>query len=240
MELVASTGGAATASLRKAILLYGTDERGGGVNFATVHDVAPKTATIMPGVSLTSEALSDALNALADGVGERRWRAVDTRVIASGPGLVAWWSPEQPRHVHFDESSGLASGSATQPPMFWVAYRKTLHVYSLAKNERPTLDTQLCQSTHYNVYQEGNVCLGTSVVPADLEPGQYEQMFFESRFTHPHGGPDWQTTMRGGSAALWKKLLKEQGKKPFPMQYLAPAKRSIEQVLDKVCGTRSK
>lgn len=239
MNLVASTGEAGTATLRQAILLYG-NESSGDVLFATLHEVAKKTATIQPGVSLTSEALSDALNALADGVGERRWRSVDTRVIASGPGLVAWWSPEQARHVHFGGPSGLSSGLAMQPPMFWVAYRKTLHVYSLGKSERPTLDAPLYQATHYNVYTDGNVCLGSSVIPSDLDPLQYEKMFFESRFTHPHGGPDWQTTMRGGSAALWRKLLKEQGKKPFPTQYLAPAKRSIKQVLDNVCGTRSR
>jgi PRTRC genetic system protein B len=239
MELVASTGGAATATLQRAILLYG-DAHNHTVKFATVHDVDKKTAMIMPGAPLTSEALGDALSALADGVGDRRWRAIDTRVIASGPGLVAWWSPEQVRHVHFHESSGMASGPAMQPAMFWVAYRKDLHVYTLAKSERPTMDTTLCPSIHYNIFQGGKVCLGSSVMPSDLEPAQYEQMFFESRFTHPNGDVKWQTHFEGGMPALWRKLLAEGGKKAFPKKALLRSKLTVEQALDNACGGKER
>jgi PRTRC genetic system protein B len=237
MELHIASGGASSASIQKAILLYGAGP-GAGFTFATVHQVDSSDGTIQPGEALTTEALSDALSSLSDGVGERRWQSIDTRFIASGPGLMAWWSPKQTRHMFFDKSSGIESGLAAQPAMFWVAYRRSVFVFALEKDKRPTLGTSLCQPVHYNVFSGGQLCAGSSVMPAELNAAGYERMFFESVFTHPNNGVNWQTSHRGGVQALWRKLTKEKGTKPFPVEALKPLGKTVEQVLDSVTSSR--
>lgn len=239
MDLIACTNQADSAVLTRAILLYSPGAGGSNTfNFATVHPVAAKgkRPVIMPGTPLSCEALVDALGSLMEGTTQRRWQPIDTRVVASGHGLLAWWSPRRVRHLHFAED-GQPSGLAAQPAMFWVVNRRSLHVFCLGQDERPALGTPLMNSVHFNVYSSGSVCLGTSVVPPDLEPERYEQMFYESRFTHPHG-QKWQLSCRSTVNSLWRRLVKEGGKKPFPAEVLRPAGKTVEQALDAICGKR--
>lgn len=243
MELGIQTGFGqeAAASLQTAILLYGT--RSGTVpahySFATVHKVTGgKRPTVLPGVNLTAEALADALSALSEGTGSRRWQATSECVVASGDKLLAWWSPAQVRHMHFSDNE-LASGPASQPPLFWVAHRADLYVFALAESKRPTLTTKLFQPVHFNMYSDGRVCIGTSVRPKELDAAQYEEMFFKSRFTGPHGH-GWQLAERASVTGLWRRLLTEAGTAPFPTEVLAPAGFNIAQALDRISAGKAK
>jgi PRTRC genetic system protein B len=228
-------GSDANLHLKAAILLYGAHN---GVSHATMNHVSTSEtgAVIEPGQLLTREALETALVSMSTRVGIKTWRYVDDSVVASGPSMVTWWTPARERHVFFDPVTELPSGVTAQPPMLWVVSGggKTLSVFTLKEDCRPTLDTMVYCGVHYNVYLDGGVCLGTSEVPDDMNPHSWERMFYASAFTHANGGTQWQCKTRGGVKALWRRLLAEGGKKKFPLNALKPTGNSVEKILDKV------
>ena len=57
---------------------------------------------------------------------------------------------------------------------------------------------------------------------------EWEEGFFNSRFTHP-SGIGKLTTHPGSFMGLWTELA---GKCEFPIQYLAPAKQSLRQFVE--------
>ena len=129
------------------------------------------------------------------------------------------------------------AGPAAQPATLWIATLGSLHVFALASDDRPTPDSAVLHSPHWNIWMSGMLCNGTTALPKALDAKQWEEMFYASHFTHPNDGNKWQTRFRGGAIALWRKLLGEGGRKGFPVQTLAPTGATVAQILDAVMTT---
>jgi len=238
-----------TATLSQAILVYQARQiaysgKPAKVSYATLHPIAigeDGAATIAPGKLLKREALEAALGDLALGAGAQPYRFTEASVIASGPGMTAWFTPSRARHMVFAGGGLRGDGVATQPAMLWIATPNDLHVFALGSDARPEKDAPVFHAPHYNVWKGGRLCIGSAKKPDSLDPQAWEEMFYASAFTHPNDGADWQTRQRGGPAALWKKLLKEAATKPFPNAVLAPTGATVAQIIDGVMstGTRS-
>jgi PRTRC genetic system protein B len=74
----------------------------------------------------------------------------------------------------------------------------------------------------------GDVCEGDMRRPRETDITstlQWEESFFNSRFTHP-SGIGKLTTHPGGFIGLWSELA---GKEGFPSEYLIPAKQTLQQ-----------
>jgi len=233
-----------SAQLARAILVYqarpdGFSGKSAPVSYASVHRIAIEAGvpTIAPGTLLKREALEAALADLATGAGAKRFRFTDASVIASGPGMTAWHTPGRRRHMVFAGTGLKGSGDAAQPAMLWVATPGNLFVFALNDDTRPAKDAPVFHAPHYNVWKGGRLCVGDARKPDGLDPEEWMQMFYESAFTHPNDGADWQTHHRGGPTALWRKLLKEGGKKPFPSETLAPTGATVEQIIEGVMST---
>lgn len=219
--------------LNQAILLYSAPHQSDHC-FATVHPVS-QTDTgpeIAEGELLSMAALQEVLAKLNRGAGLKDWVYVDPQVIAAGSTLQAWYTPSQTRFVHFSDDTKIESGYAKQPAMFWIrslsrdkqgGAHDLLSVYCLAGEERPTPNTPLFESVHYNVWAPGRVCQGSMVKTGFEDRSACMESFWQSRFTHRNDARAWTQTLHPkGLKCLWQDLIQAGGEAPFPVQMLKP------------------
>ena len=63
--------------------------------------------------------------------------------------------------MYFVDSLNISNGKAQVPPMLWFANKNSLSVFALANDRRPTEKTPLHYAPFFNIYEKGNVCMGT-------------------------------------------------------------------------------
>lgn len=125
-------------------------------------------------------------------------------------GMAIWFTKTMKRELYFTEKLGIPKGTAHVPPMLWVAGRNSLHVFALASNRRPTTRTRLYNAPFFNVYEDGNVCMGTVDVrikkTTSLEEfiTTWEGYFFNSYFSHLM--QDYNP-INGNCVSLWEQLI---------------------------------
>jgi PRTRC genetic system protein B len=105
-------------------------------------------------------------------------------------GSVIWYTKARKTKLFFTESLGIPNGIATIPAILWMASKQHLTVFALTSDKRPTEKTALYHAPFFNVYENGNVCMGT--VNVDIKNSAsveefihaWESYFFNSRFSH--------------------------------------------------------
>ena len=227
----ATQGGLA---LTNAILLYRPQGvlRGDQVSFASMHNVEQLDGKplIGAGTPLTRAHLRQWTEALGKAAGPE---ILPPNVLVSHPDMLAWWVPEHSRTAYFALSrppEGLkvlaerTSVRVPYPAHLFVATRRTLGVYALAKNERPTADTVLLCSPILNVFANGTLCWGNIPKPKTINVAaiaQYEAAVFDSWSTHPNPGQEHSLKGKGGLARLWDELAAKKARR-FPAHRLQP------------------
>ena len=76
-------------------------------------------------------------------------------------GSVLWFTKSMKRQLFFTENLGISNGIAEVPAMLWLANKRSLKIFALANIRRPTEKTELFYAPFFNVYENGNVCMGT-------------------------------------------------------------------------------
>lgn len=146
-------------------------------------------------------------------------------------GAVLWYTKTQQRQVYFADSLGIPSGKAQVPAMLWMASRSSLTVYALANDRRPTEKTVLHYAPFFNIYEKGNVCMGT--VNIDIKNSAsveeftraWEHYFFDSYFSHSLCG-----NLTGKNiVSLWKDLVNTN--KSFPTEALKKNNKTLKNLL---------
>lgn len=147
-------------------------------------------------------------------------------------GSVLWYTKEQQRQLYFVDNLGIPNGKAQLPPILWYANKNSLFVFGLASGRRPTEKTPLHYAPFFNVYENGNVCMGTVNIEiqnsASLEEftTAWEDYFFNSYFSHLLGGYD---PIKGNCVQLWKDLINTG--KAFPKEVLKKNNRTLKNLL---------
>jgi PRTRC genetic system protein B len=151
-------------------------------------------------------------------------------VLARTHEMFAWWTPAQARPMFFGSPDGkmaaLNGRSFPQPALVFVVVGHTLSVRALKTSQRPSANTKLYVAPYWNVYEGGNICLGSAPIPTTpfiSAIPQWERCFFESEFTHPNGAQRI-TTHKDGFAGLWEALA---GKDHFPSHCLVDANQTL-------------
>lgn len=150
----------------------------------------------------------------------------------SSNGFAMWYTKAAKRQLYFIQQLGIDSGIAYVPALLWVANKHKLHIYALSSNSRPTAATTLYHAPFFNVYANGNVCMGTVDVDikkaASLEEftAAWEGYFFNSYFSHLMQG---HNPIKGNSVSLWKQLLTTG--EPFPKEVLKKNGSTIKNLL---------
>ncbi len=147
-------------------------------------------------------------------------------------GTLVWHTKRQKRQLYFAENLGLPSGMANVPAMVWKASRNTVAVFAVRSDRRPKENTPLYHAPFFNVYDDGNVCMGT--VDIDIENSAsaeefmraWETYFFNSYFTHLLGDGN---RVVGNCVALWKSLVGTDGR--FPKDILRKNYKKLKNLL---------
>lgn len=109
-------------------------------------------------------------------------------------GSVLWYTAPQKQKLYFSESLSLECGVVSLPALVWKADKKHLCVFALKEKNKPKSNTPLYHAPFFNLYQNGNVCMGNVDVKikdaAYLEEfiSAWQQYFFGSYFSHHIGG----------------------------------------------------
>lgn len=140
-----------------------------------------------------------------------------------------WYTKAVQRTMYFTGTAGIPDGNANVPPMLWCADGEKLSVYALANNRRPLSKATLYHAPFFNVYADGNVCMGTVEIniSADVTLEEFtsawETYFFNSRFSHLFNG---HNPVNGNCATIWNDLVGTG--KPFPMESLKKSSITIK------------
>src|SRR5699024_9429815 len=112
----------------------------------------------------------------------------------SEKGSVLWYAKAQQRQLYFVDSLGIPNGKAQVPPMLWYANKNSLFVFGLTSGRRPTQNTPLHYDAFFNVYENGNACMGTvnieiqTAASVEAFTTAWEDYFFNRYFSHLLGG----------------------------------------------------
>ena len=150
----------------------------------------------------------------------------------SEKGTVLWYTKAQQRQLYFVNGLGIPNGKAKVPPMLWFANKNSLSVFALSSDRRPTEKTPLHYTPFFNVYENGNVCMGT--VNIDIQNSAsveefiqaWESYFFNSYFSHLLGN---YNPIKGNCVRLWKDLIGTEN--PFPKEVLKPNNKTLKNLL---------
>lgn len=149
----------------------------------------------------------------------------------SEKGTVLWYTKGQQRQLYFVDSLGIPNGKAQVPPMLWLASKSSLTVFALASDRRPTEKTPLHYVPFFNIYEKGNVCMGT--VSIDIKNSAsveefiqaWEHYFFNSYFSHSL----CENLTKKNIVTLWKDLINTD--KPFPKEVLKKNNKTLKNLL---------
>ena len=160
---------------------------------------------------------------------------IPTHILHINPsenGSVLWFTKSIKRQLFFTENLGISNGTAEIPAMLWLANKRSLKIFALSSNRRPTEKTELFYSPFFNVYENGNVCMGTVDVniqnSTSLEEftTKWEDYFFNSYFSHLMNE---HNPINGNCVNLWKSLINNE--KQFPKEALKNANRTLKNLL---------
>ncbi len=146
-------------------------------------------------------------------------------------GSVIWYTKAQQRQLYFVDSLQIPNGKAQVPPMLWFADKNSLTVFALANSRRPTAKTPLHHAPFFNIYEKGNVCMGT--VSVDIKNSAsveefiqaWEDYFFNSYFSHSLSA----NLTKKNIVNLWKSLINTN--KPFPIEVLKTNNKTLKHLL---------
>lgn len=195
-----------TAVLTNAILCYGQS----ATTFHVVED-----GVIQPGRAINGNDLQGLFEQGARAT-PRTW--IPPNVLSLGEGSVTWFSPGKSRKMFFKGKPELNRKTFPHPHLIFTADGTRLSVYAYRGRGRPTPDTMLYRAPYWNIYDDGNVCLGDGPWPkagTTESIDQWEKCFFLSKFSHSNTA----AIVKGGHDKLWARLI---GKKSFPTHKLIP------------------
>lgn len=228
-----SLGRQSKVELAKAILLYQESHHQGDA-FATIHEVTgvdEAQPALAPGQLLTVEGLREIHKALYR---VQRLEVLPPHVLAASPERLVWFEPARSRVMFFTAAdaylNSLSDQSFPQPPLLFIAGERSLKVFALEEDERPTGSSPVFTAPYYNT-TTGGVCIGSMPLPTALsvhDTDSYSDAFFHSAFTH--GTSERLLNGWGGSYGEFWAHAQQQG--AFPTQHLVPQHKTVEDVIN--------
>lgn len=197
------------AELESAALIYTNSNQ----KIIMLHPVEKSngTASLGAGQIATKSQLSDLAEACGKQAGIGGW--IDPRILYLSSDCIVWHRPAATATMHFTAAAKIPSGQCMQPHLIFAVTGSRWYVWAVryeSKNIdlRPNANTILAHTPHFNVHADGEICTGNVKLPKKLSPDtvmDFENAFFDSRFTHPNHGA---TAPTGKDAShIWRKRI---------------------------------
>ncbi|HZR33791.1 MAG TPA: PRTRC system protein B [Nevskia sp.] len=149
-------------------------------------------------------------------------------VVCASPAVLAWWVPSRRAPQFWRLGNRTYRLQVPWPALYFVAGGgRSLRVFALDGDARPTPGTPLYHAPLGNIYQDGGLCWGNIEVPelAVSSIPAYEEAIYGTNYTHTNFPKNFRSAKGKGENELfpfWKKL---QGRKSgFPIRELVPAR----------------
>ena len=220
--------------LKQALLVY-EDQISKREQFVTVHEILregaePQEPRLGPGSLLTTAFLKELCRGL-----ERKVKAsiLPENVLACTSDLLVWWTPQRLHRMFFSDGAEdrreINGRLCPHPALVWSVRHGRLSLRALVETARPAATTPLMAAPYWNTEpSRGEVCEGDMRRPRETDVTnmlEWEEGFFNSRFTHP-SGMGKLTTHPEGFIGLWTELADQ---RQFPSRYLVPARQTLQQ-----------
>lgn len=134
-----------------------------------------------------------------------------------GTTVVMWYRPAMKKTLNFSASLKIKGDKAVHvPATLYLVVNKKLYLFALADSTRPDFKTKLYNAPFFNIYIDGNVCLGTAPVGRvraktfEREAERFEKAFY---MAEQNGGQS-EKNCKTPLAKLWAMLIQKQ--LPFP------------------------
>lgn len=209
------------AEPKMAIIVYGTRN---SKYYLERRDI-DKDGNMCAGVPLTENCLSDIVMSLSSAEKNLIHGTIPANMLyadcRTGRGVYVWYRKEEKRMMYFNEQLGIDNGEMMVPGLVYKVSGNTLSVF--AYKGRLTQKTKLYRAPFFNV-SSSSVCLGSAkvsvpkVLTYESVLNYWEQMFWQSEFTHLLGG----NSIKGNLSSITKRGI-ETGCR-FPKEELIPIK----------------
>jgi PRTRC genetic system protein B len=200
-----------------------------------VHDVLrqqgePRQPHLGPGTLLTTFFLEHLCRGLALAA---KAVILPDNVLACTADLLVWWTPPRLHRMFYSDGAEdrkqINGRVCPHPALVWCVRRGRLSLRALAESTRPSARTPLMVAPYWNTEpSRGDVCEGDMRRPQETNVStllEWEEGFFNSRFTHP-SGMGKLTAHAGGFIGLWTELVDRQ---QFPARYLLASGETLQQ-----------
>lgn len=133
-----------------------------------------------------------------------------------GRTVVMWYKPAVLRSLNFSASLPIKGDTAVRvPATLYVVVDKKLYLFALMTDKRPDENTKLYHAPFFNIYSDGNVCLGTAPVGRDKgKTFEQEAERFERAFYMAEQSGGGENQCKTALKPLWQRLIKKP--QPFP------------------------
>ena len=130
--------------------------------------------------------------------------------------VVIWYRPSMEKTLNFSASLNIKGDCLVHiPATLYMVIDNKLYIYALMNSDRPDRKTKLYKAPFFNIYSDGNVCLGSARVgnktkTFDGEANRFENAFYMAEQTGGLNFDNCKTKLE----TLWRRLIKS--KEPFP------------------------
>lgn len=155
-----------------------------------------------------------------------------------GQTIVMWYRPAIKQLLNFSAHLQIKGDTYVNiPATLYLVKNNKLYCYALGSNDRPNLKTKIFNAPFFNIYADGNVCLGTANIGKKAKTFEDEAMRFERGFyAAEQNGGNYQDSCKTDLKILWSKLVKS--KTVFPLDQLIQHKDypTLGDLTDKLIG----
>lgn len=226
------TGNSVSLNLTHALLFYETDGYGEKTRYVEQRDIIQTAQGPAYGAGRPLDEAG--LRGLLERDGQPdKLHMLDPRLLAMSEGEVAWWSPASTRKLIFTrkEMADVSGVELPMPAMVFHVRRNILRVRALRQSRRPLASTALMVAPAWNVYNGGDLCMGSMTRPTGRPIDRleaWENAFWDSAFTGAH---DARTCGREGGYHEMLREARRTGK--FRSEWLVPSKEKLSEWLTK-------
>lgn len=213
--------------LKKALLIY----RSKNGALCTVNNFID--GEIQPGAPITPSVLAELLEEIKNddsGKNKKLFRWQDPRLLASGGGEMLWYSPAVRREIFFScgnkKLMKISGMMFPFPALLFYARKGNLNVYCLKTSRRPTEKTKLWEAPFWNMNSAGKVCLPMVSRDRTCSIDEWENIFYNSAFSHAWGAK----LKKGKIENIFPKLVKKDA--VFPLDLLQESNISIKNIME--------
>lgn len=154
--------------------------------------------------------------------------------------VVIWWRKPHKKVLNFSKALGIKGNPEVMlPATLYMVHNSSLYVFALMDSTRPVRSTKLYHAPFFNIYEPGNVCLGTAPI------GRYKSKTFEGEAERFERG-FFMAEQNGGQtkpcktslSALWNSLIKSKATAfPVKKELIQHGKYpTLGDLMDKIIG----